>query len=106
MFVLQASRLSIARWRREARRTSGWAGLIYVIPALAILIVFEVWPIIFAVWISLWKWDVAPLSYVGLANYQRLFGEGFLTRDYEDKPAVGEVLKSLITTIYYVIGVV
>jgi multiple sugar transport system permease protein len=99
-------RASAVRLRREARRTSGWGGLIYVVPALTILVIFEVWPIIFAVWISLWKWDVGPLSYVGLANYARLFGEGFITTDYEDKPAVGEVLKSLIVTIYYVIGVV
>lgn len=99
-------RASAARWRREARRTSGWGGLIYVIPALAILLIFEVWPILFAIWISLWKWDVGPLAYVGLANYARLVGEGFITTDYEDKPAVGEVLKSLIVTIYYVIGVV
>src|SRR6478672_13490821 len=106
MAVVEVSRSTLARWRREARRTSGWAGLIYVVPALAILVVFEVWPIIFAVWISLWKWDVAPLSYVGLSNYQRLFGEGFVTTDYDDKPAVGEVLKSLIVTVYYVIGVV
>jgi multiple sugar transport system permease protein len=95
-----------ARWRREARRTSGWAGLIYVVPALIVLVVFEVWPILFAVWISLWKWDVAPLAYVGLTNYRRLFGEGFVTVDYDDQPAIGEVLKSLIVTVYYVIGVV
>jgi ABC-type sugar transport system permease subunit len=99
-------RSTALRWRREARRTSGWAGLIYVIPALVILLVFEVWPILFAVWISLWKWDVTPLAYIGLANYQRLFGEGFVTLDYDDKPVMGEVLKSLVVTIYYVIGVV
>ena len=97
-------RAGALRWRREARRTSGWGGLVYVVPALLLLLVFEVWPILFAVWISLWKWDVAPLAYVGLANYRRLFGEGFVTLDYEDKPAIGEVLKSLITTLYYVIG--
>jgi ABC-type sugar transport system permease subunit len=99
-------RASALRFRREARRTSGWGGLLYVLPALVILLVFEVWPILFALWISLWKWDVTPLSYVGLANYRRLFGEGFITLDYEDKPAMGEVLKSLVVTLYYVIGVV
>jgi len=94
------------RFRREARRTSGWAGLIYVLPALIILVIFEVWPIAFAIWISLWKWDVGPLSFVGLANYERLFVEGFVTVDYDDKLAVGEVARSLLVTVYYTIGVV
>jgi multiple sugar transport system permease protein len=106
MAVLSATRTTTARWQREARRTSGWGGLIYVLPALALLLVFEVWPIAFALWISLWKWDVGPLSYVGLGNYARLFGEGFVTIDYSGRPAVGEVLKSLIVTVYYVIGTV
>jgi ABC-type sugar transport system permease subunit len=99
-------RSTALRWRREARRTNGWGGLVYVVPALVILVVFEVWPILFSVWISLWKWDVGPLAFVGLANYQRLLGEGFVTADYEGKPAVDEVLKSLIVTVYYAIGVV
>ena len=33
------------RARSEARRTSGWGGLLYVLPALALLLVFEVWPV-------------------------------------------------------------
>src|SRR5262245_12062920 len=65
--------LSVARWRREARRTSGWAGLLYVLPALTLLLLFELWPIAFSVWISLWKWDVGPIAFVGLENYRRLF---------------------------------
>lgn len=94
----------LQRWRNNARRTSGWAGLLYVIPALIILVIFEVWPIFFNLYISLWRWDVGPLRYVGLANYQRLFGEGFITLDYNDQLAVGEVLRSLIVTLYYVLG--
>src|SRR5262245_46786257 len=91
------------RWRREAKRTSGWAGMLYVLPAALILVIFEVWPIFFNIYISLWRWDVGPLNFVGLANYQRLISEGFVTRDYSDQLAVGEVLKSLIVTIYYVL---
>ncbi len=92
------------RWRRRARRTGGFAGLLYVLPAITLLLIFEVWPIFFNIYISLWRWDVAPLNFVGLANYQRLFGEGFITRDYNDQLAVGEVLHSLIVTVYYVLG--
>jgi ABC-type sugar transport system permease subunit len=93
----------LARARREARRTSGWGGLLYVLPALALLIIFEAWPVFFNFWISLWRWDVGPLNFVGLANYRRLFVEGFITRDYAGQLVVGEVLRSLIVTVYYVL---
>lgn len=94
----------LRRIQREARRTSGWAGMLYVLPAAILLVLFEVWPILFNIYISLWRWDVGPLNFVGLANYRRLFGEGFLTVDYNDNLAVGEVLHSLIVTVYYVLG--
>jgi len=79
---------------------------VYVLPALALLLLFEVWPIFFNVWISLWKWDVGPLAFIGGANYRRLFAEGFITRDYAGEIAVGDVLKSLIVTLYYVLATV
>jgi len=94
------------RFRREARRTSGWAGLLYVVPALVILVTFELWPILFGIWISLWRWDVRALDFVGLDNYQRLFGEGMLTRDFKGDLGPGEVLNSLLVTLYYVLGTV
>jgi ABC-type sugar transport system permease subunit len=97
---------SLARVRREARRTSGWGGLLYVLPALLLLLLFEVWPVFFNLWISLWKWDVGPLNFVGLANYRRLFVEGFVAPDYTGELAIGEVLHSLIITVYYVLGTV
>ena len=92
------------RLRREAKRTSGWAGMLYVLPAAILLLIFEVWPIAFNIYISLWRWDVGPISFIGLTNYQRLFTEGFIAPDYSGKLAVGEVLHSLIVTVYYVIG--
>lgn len=93
----------VARFRTEARRTGGWAGMIYAFPALLILVVFEFWPLIFGAWVSLWRWDIGPIEFVGLDNYARLFGEGFITRDFKNDLVVGEVLNSLIVTVYYVI---
>lgn len=95
---------TVSRVWKQARRTSAWAGLLYVFPALILLVLFELWPIFFNLWISLWRWDVGPLAFVGLENYQRLFMEGFVTRDYQNRIVVGEVLESLIVTLYYVIG--
>lgn len=97
-------RTQAARVQRAARRTSGWAGMLYVVPALILLVLFEVWPIFYNVYISLWRWDVGPLTFIGLENYRRLFFEGFITLDYNNELAVGDVLHSLMVTIYYVLG--
>lgn len=85
----------------ERRRTAGWSGLLYVLPALTLLALFEVWPLLFGAWISLWKWDIFPVEFVGPDNFIRLFSEGFVTRDYAGRLAIGEVLNSLIVTLYY-----
>jgi ABC-type sugar transport system permease subunit len=96
----------VARWRQTAKRTSGWGGLLYVIPALAILLLFEIWPLLFGAWISLWRWDIGPVRFVGLENYARLFGEGFVTVDFRGDRVAGEVAQSLVVTLYYILGTV
>jgi multiple sugar transport system permease protein len=96
----------LGQWRRAARRTSGWGGLLYVLPALVILLLFEFWPLLFGVWISLWRWDIGPVRFVGLANYARLFGQGFVDRDFRGDLVAGEVAQSLVVTFYYVLGTV
>lgn len=94
------------RWHRNARRTSGWGGLLYVVPALVILLIFEIWPLIFGFWISLWRWDIGPVRFIGFDNYARLFGEGFVTTDFRGDRVAGEVAQSLMVTLYYVLGTV
>lgn len=106
MGMNEAAGARLLRLRDTARRTSGWSGLLYVLPALSLLLLFEVWPILFSIWISLWRWDVQPLNFVGLENYRRLLAEGFITQGYDGRPAAGEVLKSLMVTLYYVAGTV
>ena len=106
MGVVARGRVVAGRWRAEARRTGGWAGLLYVLPALALLLIFELWPILFSIWISLWLWDVQPRRFIGLENYRRLLAEGFVVVDYSDRAAVGEVLQSLLVTTYFVLGTV
>ncbi len=96
----------IRRMLREIRRTSGWGGLLYLIPALVLLLAFEVWPIFFSVYVSLWRWDVKPLDFIGIENYRTLFVDGFVTRDYKGDLVPGEVANSMLVTIYYVIGTV
>jgi len=96
----------LTKFRRQARRTSGWGGLLYVVPAFVILLAFEIWLLVFSLWISLWKWDIGPVKFVGLSNYRRLFSEGFITRDFRGDLVIGELGQSLVVTLYFVLGVV
>ena len=77
--------------------------MLYLAPAMILLLVWDVFPIVFAAWISLWDWGIRPNEFIGLANYERLFDrlgslEGGLT--------VGEFGKSLMVTAFYAIGTV
>lgn len=60
--------------RRRPRRKSGWRGLIYIAPAMALVIVFFVLPVLFTVWMSLHKWPLLGVpKWTGLGNYVRMF---------------------------------
>ena len=51
-------------------------GLAYVAPALGFVIVFTMYPLGQMMWMSLHNWSlIAPPRFVGLANYERAFGD-------------------------------
>lgn len=61
-----------ASWRR-------WrAGLIFLLPSLALYLCFVVNPFIQSIWFSLTDWDGASKvkEFIGLANYRELFADG------------------------------
>ncbi|QQM29981.1 sugar ABC transporter permease [Martelella lutilitoris] len=59
--------------KRRRRRHSQWTGLIYVLPALALVTVFFIVPLCMTVWMSLHKWPLMGLPrFIGLDNYERL----------------------------------
>jgi multiple sugar transport system permease protein len=79
----------------------GWA---FVTPALAILLVFLVVPIVFTVWVSLRNWSglESPFGggsqYIGLDNYKEVLTEsGLAQRDFA---------RAVRNNLYYVVGVV
>lgn len=58
-----------ARWR-----SVGW--LPFVLPGVTLFAVFEVWPLIQAIVLSLYKWDgYSAKEFVGLANYRTAFAD-------------------------------
>jgi multiple sugar transport system permease protein len=87
-----AAREQTARRHRPSRprsarlRGQGVAGWLFVAPALTILLLFLVVPIILALYVSFTKWNGLsnPLSggakWVGLSNYANLLGHDSLTR--------------------------
>ena len=68
------------------RREERWAGWVFVLPALTIIVVFLAVPIGLAFWVSLTRWDglSSPFgggaTFVGLDNYRDLLTVDSLTR--------------------------
>lgn len=76
---------------------------LYLSPALLLLFVWDVFPILFGAWISLWDWGIRPEGFVGLANYERLFDR---LGSLEGGLQIGEFGASLLVTIFYAVGTV
>ncbi|MGO4568296.1 carbohydrate ABC transporter permease [Rhizobium sp. 2YAF20] len=61
---------------RRRRRRSQWRGLVYIAPAMGLVIVFFVMPVLFTVWMSLHNWPLMGASrWIGLGNYIRMFND-------------------------------
>jgi raffinose/stachyose/melibiose transport system permease protein len=68
-----AERRSARRLRRPAQR-SGWVAAAYLAPVVAIYGLFVFYPVLYAFYLSLMKWDgLGAKTYVGLANYHYIF---------------------------------
>lgn len=60
--------------QRKRRRRSGWRGLVYIAPAMALVILFFVMPVIFTGWMSLHNWPLmGGTRWIGLKNYVHMF---------------------------------
>lgn len=61
---------------RKRRRRSQWRGLLYIAPAMALVVVFFVMPVIFTGWMSLHNWPLMGAQrWIGFANYTRMFND-------------------------------
>ena len=62
-----------ARVRRRRSRMGQWQGLLYIAPAMALVIVFFVIPVLFTFWMSFHDWPLlGQPEWIGLGNYLRL----------------------------------
>lgn len=59
-----------------------WAGYLFILPLFLLFAVFIVYPILFNIYVSFFEWNgVRPeMSFVGAANYLKLFNDPVLIR--------------------------
>jgi multiple sugar transport system permease protein len=69
------------RARRRRARMGQWQGLLYIAPAMALVIVFFVIPVLFTFWMSFHDWPLlGQPEWIGLGNYiQMLTDNRFFT---------------------------
>lgn len=79
---------------RQARRLrEALEGYLFLLPALAILGVFYIFPALYSLYVSLFRWEVVQEAFVGLRNYLHLLHD----RDFGH---------SLLLSLVYVAGTV
>lgn len=62
--------------RRRRSRRAGMRGLIYIAPAMALVLAFFVIPVIFTGWMSLHNWPLMGVTrWIGLKNYARMLND-------------------------------
>jgi multiple sugar transport system permease protein len=88
----------------DKRRSEAITGYAFMAPAMIILLVFMILPLLFALYFSFTDWNgIRPLNsenpygFVGLENYQNLLISGRRVSDF---------YTALKNTVYYVMGVV
>ena len=77
---------------RQGKVIEKIAPYMFLLPALLLLVVFTITPIINAVWLMFYDWNlISPPKFVGLGNFHRLFRDRVF-------------LKSIYNTLYFVAG--
>jgi multiple sugar transport system permease protein len=85
------------RWERRRSLT----GFLFVLPALVLVAIFFLVPLVFAIWMSLTKWNIAGFqSFVGLDNYANILSD---TR-FLDSVVFTTLYTAVVTVITFLLG--
>ncbi|TWB57659.1 carbohydrate ABC transporter membrane protein 1 (CUT1 family) [Rhizobium sp. ERR 922] len=61
---------------RKRRKRAGWHGFLYIAPAMALVIIFFVLPVVFTVWMSFHNWPLlGNPRWIGFGNYVRMISD-------------------------------
>lgn len=77
MTITTTTPLAVAtRTRTRARVGRQWRGLLYIAPAMVLVTIFFIVPVLFTVWMSLHNWPLlGQPSWIGLDNYVRMVSD-------------------------------
>jgi len=86
--------------RKRRKRKPEWAGLLYIAPALALVTVFFVLPVVMIVWMSFYNWPLMGAHrWIGFGNYLALW------RDHGYWNALGFTFRYTIFATVGLLGV-
>jgi alpha-glucoside transport system permease protein len=90
------------RGRRLREAGQGWQGFVFISPALALLAVFLVYPVIWTVRLSFDTGvGLKPTKWIGLTNYKRLFENDHRFLDLTQFPPQGAVVNNVKWVVLY-----
>jgi multiple sugar transport system permease protein len=90
--TMVVGQLSQSRHRRFWQRRGAGSGYLYIVPIVVWFVVFNVFPIVVGLGLSLTDWNIlAPPHFVGLINYSTLLGDSLFWQ-------------SVANTLYYAVG--
>lgn len=70
------TRLRASAHRPNRRRKEALKGLLFIAPAMILVLVLFVFPVLFTAWMSLHKWPLlGEPTWIGLRNYTRMFSD-------------------------------
>jgi multiple sugar transport system permease protein len=69
-----AQQLLLDKHRRQRRRRENLTGYLFVSPAVLLISLFGIFPVFFTVYVSLHRWRIVKGAFVGMSNYESVFG--------------------------------
>jgi multiple sugar transport system permease protein len=99
---LGAQALAPRRGRHSAwERRRSLTGFLFVLPALVIVAAFFLVPLVFALWMSLTKWNVAGFQqFIGLDNYRTMLSD----RNFQSAIVFTTLYTFVVTLLTFFIG--
>ena len=78
--MIMAQTAAISQGMKAARRRENIAAYIFMAPSLLFFLGFVVFPMGMCLVTSFFNYTMSDFSFVGLANYQEMFGDAIFTR--------------------------
>lgn len=99
--IVPAVRLAGGRRRTRWERRRSLTGFLFVVPALVLVGVFFMLPLVFAFWMSLTRWNIGGFqAFIGLENYQAVLNDA----KFIDSLIFTSIYTGVVTIITFFLG--